>query len=89
MVVVVRKKGDPDFVRVFGDVTKALEWVGPEYNKKGWILDCFEKKTETYFESMTADGMALDKTEKGKELNDTREDLNDDGSPWGRTEEDE
>lgn len=74
MVVVIRKKNDPDYVKVFTNHEEALAFVGPEYDKQGYRVDAFERKTETYFEPISFDGMAMDKTENGRKLSTTHED---------------
>lgn len=74
---VVTKKGDPAFVRLFQKEEDALAWTGPEYDKKGYVVQTFQKKTETYFELVDdhQDGMALDRTETGAKINDTVEEF--------------
>lgn len=47
---VVTRKDDPTYVRMFQKAEEATDWVGPEYDKKGFVVTTFEKKTETVFE---------------------------------------
>lgn len=66
---VVTKKDDPSYVRMFGKEQEALDFTGPEYDKKGYVLTTFEKKTETFFSVVEPDEdtMAVDETQAGKD----------------------
>lgn len=46
---VVTNKNDANFVKMFAKLEEAQAFVGPEYDKKGFVLTTFEKKTETFF----------------------------------------
>lgn len=64
---VVTKKDDPSYVRMFGKEQEALDFTGPEYDKKGYVLTTFEKKTETFFSVVEPEGMAVDTTQAGQD----------------------
>jgi hypothetical protein len=53
LFTVVTNQNDPTFVKMFNSKDEALAFVGPEYDKKGFIVTTFEKKTETFFEVVT------------------------------------
>lgn len=55
---VVTRTTDPTYVRVFGTAKEAVETVGPNYAKDGYVISGFERKTETYFAPMDPEELA-------------------------------
>lgn len=46
---VVTNRNDASIVKMFSKLEEAQAFVGPEYDKKGYVVTTFEKKTETFF----------------------------------------
>lgn len=60
--VVVTKKDNPNFIRMFASFNEAIAMTGPEYDKLGYVITNFERKTETYFSKVEVEKPETDDT---------------------------